>query len=436
LGSLDLDEGTIDDRPRRFPRDHGTGPVAVDGHGRVDGRLPEKTLPSTIASIRAQHYPNIEHIIIDGGSTDGTIDIVRSNEDAIAYWRSEPDAGIYDAFNKGIALSRGDFVGILNADDYYEPDQISNAVKVLADTGAPFVHGNITLHGWQGSDVELHGDPFYEAVVRHRMPSLHQVTTLCRRSVFEQHGLFSTRYRIAGDYDWYLRLAKRGCIGYHSPKIHAHMRAGGISTTQQRRAFVEAFLITWRHGLPLWRAMRTTFPRIAYPNGTPPWLSHAAATARAPVATAKRLVASAKRRVKRLLGRPARDQSPLLETFAAARHVSLDIDPVGLEWLYGVGLRARSFASRCVSPGGTAAGMMLSGSACRETPNIGPADVVVIEDDGEAASFIDKYAARKTIIVIARADPAAVTAVPWPSLDFHGFRGFGVLLDPAAKLRD
>lgn len=169
----------------------------------------EKTLLRTLESVKAQTYQNIEHIIIDGGSTDGSLRIIQANEDAIAYWCSEPDHGIYDAFNKGVVLASGEYIGILNADDYYEPDQLKNAVAALINSGAPFVHGDIVLHGWQGQDVGLLGDPHYALKIRERMPSLHQVTTLCRKSVFEHYGIFQQntglRETSIGIYGWPIR---------------------------------------------------------------------------------------------------------------------------------------------------------------------------------------------------------------------------------------
>jgi hypothetical protein len=80
-------------------------------------------------SVLAQSYPNIEYILIDGGSSDGTVDIIRRYASQLSYWHSKPDNGISDAFNMGVALSRGEFIGIVNSDDWMEPDQIANAVR-------------------------------------------------------------------------------------------------------------------------------------------------------------------------------------------------------------------------------------------------------------------------------------------------------------------
>lgn len=81
-----------------------------------------KTIEQTIKSVINQTYSNIEYIVIDGGSTDGTVDIIRKYEDRIAYWVSEPDGGIFDAMNKGIKVATGEVVGIINSDDWYEHD--------------------------------------------------------------------------------------------------------------------------------------------------------------------------------------------------------------------------------------------------------------------------------------------------------------------------
>jgi len=89
----------------------------------------EKYLEQTIRSVINQRYDNIEYIIIDGGSTDGTLDIVEKHEKMIDYWISEPDEGIFDAMNKGIKICRGELIGLINADDYYAPNAIERVVS-------------------------------------------------------------------------------------------------------------------------------------------------------------------------------------------------------------------------------------------------------------------------------------------------------------------
>ena len=95
-----------------------------------------KTLPRTLDSVFSQDFPEIEYIVVDGQSTDGTLDVVQQNQNRIALWISEPDLGISDAFNKGIALSRGEIVALLNSDDWYEPGAIRAVVAEMRRTGA------------------------------------------------------------------------------------------------------------------------------------------------------------------------------------------------------------------------------------------------------------------------------------------------------------
>ena len=104
-----------------------------------------KTIEDTILSVINQTYPNIEYIIIDGGSTDGTLDIIKKYQDKITYWVSEPDKGIYDAMNKGIAKANGELIGIINADDWYELDAVQNVVLEFNNTRPAIYHGGLNI---------------------------------------------------------------------------------------------------------------------------------------------------------------------------------------------------------------------------------------------------------------------------------------------------
>lgn len=92
-----------------------------------------KNIEQTIKSVLHQTYSNIEYIVIDGGSTDGSLDIIKKYSDSISYWVSEADKGIYDAMNKGISKATGDLIGIINSDDWYEPDAIMNMVTAYEE---------------------------------------------------------------------------------------------------------------------------------------------------------------------------------------------------------------------------------------------------------------------------------------------------------------
>lgn len=384
----------------------------------------EGTLRRTLESVRRQTYANIEHIVVDGGSTDGTLDIVHA-ADSIAYWRSEPDRGIYDAFNKGVALAHGEYIGILNADDYYQPDQIENAVAALSATGAPFVHGDITMHGWKGMDVELRGDPDYASKIRLRMPALFHVTMLCRSELFQRFGLFMTKYRIAGDYEWLLRLARHEQIGMYDPKIRAHMQAGGVSTTQQRRALWEAGLIIRQHGAPVVYTIQATAVWLMFPNGHAHIVPRVREALRSPVGTLKRIAqrisAAARDRVKL----EERSPLPLLPAFLDARQTCRTITPAGLAWLYDLGSRCKSFAIEA-SPGRevSAATRMLSAAGARLVANARDAEILIV-DIKQLADAYDWERRESSTILIVRPGTDSPGLPHQSHLDFGGLIATG-----------
>jgi glycosyltransferase involved in cell wall biosynthesis len=222
------------------------------------------TLQRTIDSIRHQTYSQIEYIIIDGASTDGTLEIIKSNLDVISFWISERDNGIYDGFNKGVSIASGDYIGFLNADDAYSPDQIEQSVTTLEKTGHLWSFGNTWLYDYYGEDIFLGGDPHYDQTVRLNMPSIQQVTVLTHRAVFDIVGLFRTSYRVASDYDWFIRVAMAGIRGIHNPAVIGKMWAGGISTTNQKLSIRESFLISVRNGHPLLEACVFWWMRLRF----------------------------------------------------------------------------------------------------------------------------------------------------------------------------
>ncbi len=183
------------------------------------------TLERALRSVFAQDYPAVETVVVDGASTDGTLDILRRYDEALDCWISEPDSGISDAFNKGIALATGDIIGILNADDWYEPDAVSKVVAAFAAAGADAVCG--ALQYWIGDQQGL---IFYSNPDNLRLEStVNHPTLFVRRAVYEQHGLFQTRYRYAMDYDLILRFYLRGVHFHVLPEVLANMQLGGRS---------------------------------------------------------------------------------------------------------------------------------------------------------------------------------------------------------------
>lgn len=200
-------------------------------------------------SIFAQSYRPIEYIVIDGGSTDGTVDIIQNLSDRIDHWTSEPDRGISHAFNKGIAASTGRYIGFVNADDWLEPDYVELAVGALESRGADFIFGNLAYHAADGTLLHvIEGDPHYAARIQSLMPALNHPTMLARRTVFDGIGGFDERYRVAMDYDWSLRAHLAGYRGRHAPEILGHMTLEGASDRGFLKGLAEVRTIAIHHG--------------------------------------------------------------------------------------------------------------------------------------------------------------------------------------------
>jgi len=206
------------------------------------------TIARTIQSVQAQSFLSIEHVLVDGGSRDGTFDIIKRLARMQDYCISETDRGISDAFNKGVALARGRFVQILNADDWLSPDQIARGIAALERSGADFAFGDLIFYE-QGRPVfHYAGDPDYARVIHRRWPSVGHPTMLVARDAFARIGLFDPAYRNAMDYDWLLRLHRAGGRGIYCPQIVGHMTHDGVSNRQFARTIEEVKEIVIAHG--------------------------------------------------------------------------------------------------------------------------------------------------------------------------------------------
>jgi glycosyltransferase involved in cell wall biosynthesis len=208
-----------------------------------------RTLPRTMDSIRAQTMLGLEYVVIDAGSTDGTLDLLAANSDVVTFWKSEPDRGISDGFNKAIALSTGKYVAIVNADDWLSPGQLAAGIETLERTGADFVFGDLLYHDTEGRLLyRVQGDPTYVRRIGHVMPALNHPTVIVRRSAYERFGLFDLTLRYAMDYDLLLRFHRAGCVGVYDPRMTGHMALAGASDTASLHALREVRDIAIRHG--------------------------------------------------------------------------------------------------------------------------------------------------------------------------------------------
>jgi glycosyltransferase involved in cell wall biosynthesis len=207
------------------------------------------TLERTIASISAQTYSPIEYIIIDGGSTDGTLKVIEKFASRLAYWHSSKDHGISDAFNLGLSVASGKYVAFVNSDDWMSATQAELAVGALENSQASFAFGRLAFHTPDGSlRYCMDGDPRYWRNIRWRMPHINHATVVARRDAYATVGLFDLRRRIAMDYDWHLRAELRGLRGTYVPDMLGHMSEGGVCDKQWAIGLKEVREIAIAHG--------------------------------------------------------------------------------------------------------------------------------------------------------------------------------------------
>lgn len=206
-----------------------------------------------IESVLAQQIDGLEYIVIDGASTDGTLEIIRRYGDAISVCISEPDRGLYDAMNKGLRLARGRYIHFLNADDrYVAPDTLSRLLPQLDESTV--CYGAMIYQEADGRQRRL-GSPFSwsRELIESHVP---QPTLFVPSQLYREVGEFDLNYRIAADYDMVLRLARRFPMRFVDQPVTL-MAAGGISYTQMGRTFKEAARVSISHGRPVLAAHLT-----------------------------------------------------------------------------------------------------------------------------------------------------------------------------------
>lgn len=192
------------------------------------------TIEDTILSVASQSYPDIEHIIIDGSSTDGTLSFIKKHENKVAKVISEPDNGIYDAMNKGISLATGDMIGMLNSDDFYiNNDVISTVVNAFMAKNVDSVFADLVYVRADDLDkiVRYYSSANFnpKKMAYGWMPA--HPTFFVKREIYEQYGLYKTDYQIAADYELIARFLVKSKVSYsYIPKVLVKMRTGGAST--------------------------------------------------------------------------------------------------------------------------------------------------------------------------------------------------------------
>lgn len=197
------------------------------------------TIADSIESVLNQNIQNYEHLIVDGGSMDGTLAVIKEKSNSDITLISEKDNGIYDAMNKGVRLAKGDIVGFLNADDIYYDDAVLTSVQALfaQDPALEIVYGDLVyvrqndtqkvVRTWKGTDYSAF---YFEA--GHVPP--HPAFFVRREALLKTRG-FDTSYKIAADYELMFRLLKvEGLKSVYLPKVLVRMRLGGVSNRSAR----------------------------------------------------------------------------------------------------------------------------------------------------------------------------------------------------------
>lgn len=200
-----------------------------------------KTIKDTIFSVNSQTHPSIEHIFIDGASTDDTLEIIKTTSHRQNIIVSEKDSGIYNAMNKGIRNSSGDIIGFLHSDDIFHSEEvISDLVNKIQDENLDGVYGDLQyvdkvnpnkiIRSWKSCQ-------FKQNLLRKGWMPAHP-TLFLKREIYLKHGVFNTSFKISADYDFILRIFKNQNLksGY-LPKIVTKMRVGGASNRSLKNIF-------------------------------------------------------------------------------------------------------------------------------------------------------------------------------------------------------
>lgn len=215
------------------------------------------TLEKSICSVIEQNFDNVEYLIIDGGSTDGSVELLKKYDSAIDYWVSEPDAGIYDAFNKAVMCSTGDWICFMGADDYFFSKMVLSQMSrcfLRDDDGVKLVYGNIALLDSEHREVCRVGEAWH--IAKNKFNSVMAIPhpgLMHHRTWFAKYGLFDTSFRIAGDYEMLLRGWPREDAVFVADCVVVGMALGGVSSSPENaiKALKETRRAQKIHGINL-----------------------------------------------------------------------------------------------------------------------------------------------------------------------------------------
>ena len=192
----------------------------------------ENTIEKTLQSVAYQSYKNIEHIIVDGGSKDNTLEICNSFSH-ISKIISEPDNGVYDAFNKGLELATGDVVGFLNADDiFYNENSVQEIANIFLNNETDIVYGNLDYVNREGKVIRnWTSRPYEKGLIKKAWMPAHP-TFYCKKEVYDRLGIYNDSFKIGGDFELCLRFLEVNKVpSFYLNKKLVKMLIGGISNS-------------------------------------------------------------------------------------------------------------------------------------------------------------------------------------------------------------
>lgn len=194
----------------------------------------DKYLEQTILSVTSQSYDNVEYLIIDGGSSDRTLEIIDKYESVIDYWISEKDNGTSEAINKGISLAFGDIIGFINSDDWYEKDSIFEIASAFGlNKEAAIICGRLKMADGpkKGQVIMSVPSDLYKNM------TVETPATFFKKTVFKQYGVFDSQYKVGNDYELFLRFYMSKVKFLTIKKVIANMRFNGMSQKKWLQAF-------------------------------------------------------------------------------------------------------------------------------------------------------------------------------------------------------
>lgn len=221
------------------------------------------SIAQAIESVTNQTYSNIEHVIIDGASTDGTTEIIKQIIKPKDIFLSEPDKGIYDALNKGLQLSTGEIIGLVHSDDFLANERVlSEVAKAFSDPNVELVYGDLDYVSKENTDRIIRhwkSKPFNVDLLKQGWMPAHP-TVFIRRSLYEKMGGYNLKYSIAADYDWCIRYLKTSNIKtIYIPRVLVKMRVGGESNGSTKKFIIrnkEIYLIFRNHGFRSYESLK------------------------------------------------------------------------------------------------------------------------------------------------------------------------------------